>query len=81
MTCLCCGSAHQLCLHLCRTVSQSFCGTSAGVLVLLAVGTALLILIVGQNIMDIAQKVGHDDKGADLAQTMTSVLPRLLERM
>lgn len=48
---------------------------------LLAVGTALLILIVGQNIMDIAQKVGHDDKGADLAQTMTSVLPRLLERM
>ncbi|KAK9907650.1 hypothetical protein WJX75_007699 [Coccomyxa subellipsoidea] len=52
-----------------------------GVLVLLTVGTALLVLIVGQNIMDIAQKVGHDDKGADLAQMMTSVLPRLLERL
>jgi hypothetical protein len=49
--------------------------------VLLTVGTALLVLIVGQNIMDIAQKIGHDDKGADLAQMMTSVLPRLLERL
>lgn len=48
---------------------------------LLIVGTALLVLIVGQNIMDIAQKVGHDDKGAGLSQSWTSVLPGILDRL
>ncbi|EIE27286.1 hypothetical protein COCSUDRAFT_45803 [Coccomyxa subellipsoidea C-169] len=52
-----------------------------GVSVLLIVGTALLVLIVGQNIMDIAQKVGHDDKGAGLSQSWTSVLPGILDRL
>ncbi|CAL8462945.1 g2479 [Coccomyxa elongata] len=50
-----------------------------GVVVLLVVGTALLVLIVGQNVIDIAQKVDHDDKGVKLAQSATSVLGRLVE--
>ena len=46
---------------------------------LLVVGTALLVLIVGQNVIDIAQKVTHDDKGVKLAASATSVLDRLVE--
>ncbi len=65
----------------CFEVMIKFCFACAGVSVLLIVGTALLVLIVGQNIMDIAQKVGHDDKGAGLSQSWTSVLPGILDRL
>lgn len=51
----------------------------AGVMLLLTIGTALLVLIVGQNLIDIFQKVGHSDRGEDLADNVFSVLRRLLE--
>lgn len=63
---------------ICQRLSFS-CFTWTGVVVLLVVGSALLVLIVGQNVIDIAQKVDHDDKGVNLAQSATSVLGRLVE--
>ena len=49
--------------------------SSAGVILLLAVGVALLILTVGQNVVDMAQEAGAQNLGNSAASASEASVP------